>query len=40
MTGRGRGKYWYKKEYREEAEMFFRNEIKKRFDCAQIMYIV
>jgi len=40
MTGRGRGKYWYKKEYRDEAEMFFRKEIKKRFDCAQIMYIV
>ncbi len=40
MTGRGRGKYWYKKEYRDEAEIFFREEIKKRFDCAQIMYIV
>lgn len=40
MTGRGRGKYWYKKEYREEAEKFFREEIKKRFDSATIMYIV
>ncbi len=40
MTGRGRGKYWYKKEYRDAAEIFFREEIKKRFDCAQIMYIV
>lgn len=40
MTGRGRGKYWYKKEYRDEAEIFFREEIKKRFDCANIMYIV
>lgn len=40
MTGRGMGKYWYKKEYRDEAEEFFRKEIKKRFDWAQIMYIV
>lgn len=40
MTGRGRGKYWYKKEYRAEAEKFFREEIKKRFDSAEIMYIV
>lgn len=40
MTGRGRGKYWYKKEYRDEAEEFFRKEIKKRFDWTQIMYIV
>jgi len=40
MTGRGMGKYWYKKEYREKAENFFREEIKKRFDSAEIMYIV
>jgi len=40
MTGRGMGKYWYKKEYREEAETFFKEEIKKRFDGAKIMYIV
>ena len=40
MTGRGRGKYCYKKEYRDEAEKFFREEIKKRFNSAIIMYIV
>ncbi|MGE5455929.1 MAG: SPL family radical SAM protein [Ignavibacteriales bacterium] len=40
MTGRGMGKYWYKKEYRDEAEKFFREEIKKRFSNAVIMYIV
>lgn len=40
MTGRGRGKYCYKKEYRDEAEIFFKQEIKKRFNSATIMYIV
>jgi spore photoproduct lyase len=40
MTGRGKGKYWYKKDYRDEAEKFFRREIKKRFPKAKIMYIV
>lgn len=40
MTGRGKGKYWYKKEYRDEAEIFFREEIKKHLNCAQIIYIV
>lgn len=40
MTGRGRGKYCYKKEYRDEAEIFFKEEIKKRFNSATIMYIV
>ncbi len=40
MTGRGRGKYCYKKEYRDEAEEFFRKEIKKRFNSVTIMYIV
>ncbi len=40
MTGRGKGKYCYKKECRDEAENFFKEEIKKRFDSAVIMYIV
>ncbi len=40
MTGRGRGKYWYKSEYRDIAEKFFRDEIKKHFNSATIMYIV
>ncbi len=40
MTGRGRGKYYYKKEYREDGERFFREEIGKRFKDAEIMYVV
>ena len=40
MTGRGRGKYIYKKEYRDHAETLLREEIHKRFDCANIMYVV
>ena len=40
MTGRGKGKYCYKKEYRDEAEIFFKKEINKRFNSAVIMYIV
>lgn len=40
MTGRGRGKYHYKKEYREEAEAYLREEIGKRFDSSKIVYIV
>lgn len=40
MTGRGRGKYCYKQEYRTSAEAFLREEISKRFDNSQIVYIV
>lgn len=40
MTGRGRGKYCYKQAYREEGEQFLRTEIKKRFNCAEIVYVV
>jgi spore photoproduct lyase len=40
MTGRGRGKYWYKEDYRKEGEIFFRKEINKRFKKANILYIV
>ncbi len=40
MTGRGRGKYYYKKEYREDAEQFLRKEIGKRFDNTEIVYVV
>ena len=40
MTSGGRGKYWYKKEYRNEAELFFRTEISKRFTGATILYVV
>ena len=40
MTGRGRGKYMYKKEIREEGEVFLRNTMKKYFPNNQILYIV
>lgn len=40
MTGRGRGKYWYKKELREDGESFFREQIKKYFPNNNIEYIV
>lgn len=40
MTGRGRGKYCYKPSYRREAEAFLQQEITKRFDASQIVYIV
>ena len=40
MTGRGRGKYCYKQEYRETAEIFLREEIKRRFDGTEIVYVV
>lgn len=40
MTGRGRGKYWYKKEVREEGEKFFKEKLKKYFPNSKILYIV
>ena len=40
MTGRGRGKYWYKNEVREEGEKFFRENLKKYFPNNEILYIV
>ncbi len=40
MTGRSRGKYYYKQEYRDEAEVFLRKEIKARFDGTEIVYVV
>jgi spore photoproduct lyase len=40
MTGRGRGKYWYKNEIRKEGEIFFRNQLKKYFPNNEILYIV
>ena len=40
MTARGRGKYAYKKELRQEGEIFLRNEIEKRFSESKILYIV
>lgn len=40
MTGRGRGKYMYKNEYRKDGEMFFREALKKYFPNNKIIYIV
>lgn len=40
MTGRGRGKYMYKKEAREDGEQFLREQMKKYFPKNKIMYIV
>ncbi len=40
MTGRGRGKYWYKDEVRKQGDIFFRENLKKYFPHNSILYIV
>ena len=40
MTGRGRGKYWYKAKLREKGEKFFIENMKKYFPNNEILYIV
>lgn len=40
MTGRGRGKYMYKKETREKAEEFLRETMQKYLPNSKILYIV
>ena len=40
MTGRGRGKYWYKAKLRKEGERFFIENMKKYFPNNEILYIV
>ncbi len=40
MTGRGRGKYWYKEEIRKEGEKFFKEQLKRYFPNNEIVYIV
>ena len=40
MTGRGKGKYWYKEEIRKQGEEFFRENLKKYFKDNKIIYIV
>ena len=40
MTGRGKGKYMYKNNLREDGENFFRENMKKYFPNNEIMYIV
>jgi spore photoproduct lyase len=39
MTGRGRGKYSYRSEAREEAEAFLRSELERCLDSMDILYI-
>lgn len=40
MTGRGRGKYMYKKQIKEEGEKFFREKLFEYFPDNKIIYIV
>ena len=40
MTGRGKGKYMYKKEIREDGEIFIRETMKKYFPNSKIEYVV
>ena len=40
MTGRGRGKYMYKKDIRKDGDVFFREIMKKYFPNNEIAYIV
>jgi len=40
MTGRGRGKYTYKAEIKNEAKIFFQELLKKYFTNNEILYIV
>ena len=40
MTGRGKGKYWYKEKIREEGTKFFNENLTKYFPNNKIAYIV
>ena len=40
MTGRGRGKYMYKKEIRKDGEVFIREQLSKYFPNNTILYVV
>lgn len=40
MTGRGKGKYTYRKEVRQEAEIFLKDLMRKYFPHNEIKYIV
>ena len=40
MTGRGKGKYTYNKDVRQEAEIFLRDLMRKYFSHNEIKYIV
>ena len=40
MTGRGKGKYWYKEQIRKEGKKFFIEEMHRYFPNNEILYIV
>lgn len=40
MTGRGKGKYMYKKELKEDGEIFLKSQLQKYFPNNKIEYIV
>ena len=40
MTGRGKGKYWYKEEVRKDGQKFFIETLKTYFPNNEILYIV
>ena len=40
MTGRGKGKYWYKEQIRKKGEIFFKEEMNRYFHNNEILYIV
>lgn len=40
MTGRGKGKYWYKNDVRKAGEEFFKTQMKKYFPNNEIKYVV
>ena len=40
MTGRGRGKYWYKNEERAQAEAFLREKLARSLPETPILYCV
>ncbi|HZJ75192.1 MAG TPA: spore photoproduct lyase [Clostridia bacterium] len=40
MTGRGRGKYWYREDIRAEGEQFLREQLSKKLKGIPIVYVV
>ncbi|HHW00442.1 MAG TPA: spore photoproduct lyase [Clostridiaceae bacterium] len=40
MTGRGRGKYWYKEDVRSMGEEFLREQLSQKLKDVPIMYVV
>lgn len=40
MTGRGRGKYWYKENLRVSGEQFLRNQLSDKLSGVPIIYVV